>query len=72
VTYKNRVIVRSIINVWKYYILFVDLKYYIHVTVYSGTVKDVLISREGSQVAARIDADTYSSYHSNSRFPQIL
>jgi hypothetical protein len=45
---------------------------YIHTTVCSGTVKDVLISREGSQVAAGTDADTYSSYHSNSQFPQIM
>jgi len=35
-------------------------------------VKDVSISREGSPVAAGIDADTYSSYRTNSRFPQKL
>jgi hypothetical protein len=42
---------------------------YIHRTVCSGKDQDVLTS---SQVAAAIDADTYSSYHSNSWFPQML
>jgi hypothetical protein len=71
-TDKNRVTVRSIIKIWKYYVLFCRYEYYIHATVCSDIDKDVSISREGSPVAAGTDADTQSSYHTNSRFPQIL